>query len=183
MIPVEFLWLTLFLLTAVVGAMRGLSKELGTSAILLLCLFGLRFSWTAFVEGVVTNLSGSTMSADEMEAIYYIVVIAFVAFISYEGVVLQFPVSVKGGIVKTVLGFLGGLLNGYLLVGTNWGAANLARYFGIEVSLGSTGQTAQIANTLTPLHNAVVQYLPLTFVPDYVLLALGIILLLAIVFK
>jgi len=183
MIPVEFLWLTLFLMTAVIGATRGLSKELGTASILLLSIFALEVAWDRFIGEMVAGLPGAMMPPNEMEAVYYVVVISLVAFISYEGVVLQFPVASKGGIVKTTLGFLGGMLNGYLLVGSVWDAVNTADYFGLEVSLGSTGQTVAIANTLTPWHNELVKYLPLTFVPDYILLALGLILLLAIVFK
>ena len=182
MIPVEYLWLTLFVLTAVIGATRGLAKELGTSTILLLCLFALRFGWEQIGAKIVAAVPGQ-MPAAEVEALYYIVVISFVAFISYEGIVLQFPMKNQVGIVKTILGFLGGLLNGYLLVGSVWDATNMAKYFGLGVPLGSTGQTVQIANTLTALHQTLTQYLPLTFVPEFVFLALGIILLLAIVLK
>jgi hypothetical protein len=40
-----------------------------------------------------------------------------------------------------------------------------------------------ISNSVTELHNAIAQYLPITFVNQWVLLILGMILLLAIVLR
>jgi hypothetical protein len=75
------------------------------------------------------------------------------------------------------------LLNGYLIVGTIWDVVNQASYLGLKVPLGSTGQMVAITTYLTGLHNTIVQYLPVTFVNEYVLLVLGMILLLAIILK
>lgn len=182
MIPVEFLWLSLFIAFGVIGAARGLSKELGTSTILLLSLFALKAGWVRIGSQIVEAVPGGADEAT-IAAVYYIVSILFVAFISYEGIVLQFPMKKQGGIVKSVLGSFGGLFNGYLVIGTIWDAVNYAKYFGVRVPLGDTGQTVAIANTLTELHNSIAQYLPVTFVNEFVLLILGLILLLAIVLK
>jgi uncharacterized membrane protein required for colicin V production len=182
MIPVEYLWLALFICFGVIGAARGLSKELGTATILLLSLFALKAGWERIGSKIVEAVPGSAEEAT-IAAAYYIVSILFVAFISYEGIVLQFPMKKQGGIIKTVLGFTGGLFNGYLVIGTIWDAVNQAKYFDIRLPLGGTGQTVAIANTLTDLHNTIVQYLPITFMNEFVLLVLGLILLLAIVLK
>jgi hypothetical protein len=182
MIPVEFLWLTLFLFFGVIGAVRGLSKELGSSAILLLSLAALKFGWKYLVEPNADALPG-TLPIETVEALYYSIVILFVTFISYEGIVLKFPMKQQKGLVKTILGFPGGLLNGYFIVGTIWDVVSKAKYFGLGIPMGSSGQTIQIGNTLTELHNSIVQYLPVTFINEFVLLALGMILLLAIVLK
>jgi len=182
MIPVEFLWLSLFIAFGVIGAARGLSKELGTATILLLSLFALKAGWERIGSKIVEAVPGGAEEAT-IAAVYYIVSILFVAFISYEGIVLQFPMKKQGGIVKSFLGFAGGLFNGYLVIGTLWDAVNHASYFDVRVDLGSTGQTVAIANTLTELHTAIAQYLPITFMNEFVLLVLGLILLLAIVIK
>ena len=182
MIPVEYLWISLFIAFGIIGAARGLSKELGTATILLLSLFALKAGWERIGAKIVEAVPGTAEEAT-IAAVYYIVSILFVAFISYEGIVLEFPMKKQAGIVKTVLGFAGGLFNGYLIIGTIWDAVNQAQYFGVRLPLGSTGQTISIANTLTDLHNTIVQYLPITFINEFVLLVLGLILLLAIVLK
>jgi len=182
MIPVEYLWVSLFIAFGIIGAVRGLSKALGSATILLFSLFALKAGWERIGSKIVEAVPGGTEEAT-IAAVYYIVSILFVAFISYEGIVLQFPMKTQGGIVKSVLGFFGGLLNGYLVIGTIWDAVNHAGYFGVRVPLGSTGQTVAIANTLTDLHSTIVQYLPITFVNEFMLLVLGLILLLAIVLK
>jgi hypothetical protein len=81
------------------------------------------------------------------------------------------------------MGFPGGLLNGYLIFGTIWDVLNQAGYLGLKVPLGSTGDVIAISDYLTKLHDLLVQYMPVTFVNEFVMLALGMILLLAIVFK
>lgn len=182
MIPVEYLWLMLFAVFGVVGAVRGLPKELGTSTILLLSLFALKVGWEQIGARIVGVVPGQ-LSPETVEAIYYIVSILFVAFISYEGIVLTFPMKKQTGLLKGIFGFFGGLLNGYLIVGTIWDVVNKADYFGIGVPWGSTGQTTTISSNLTELHNTLVQYMPVTFVNEFVLLGVGIILLLAIVLK
>jgi uncharacterized membrane protein required for colicin V production len=182
MIPVEYLWIALFIAFAVIGAARGLSKELGTATILLISLFALKAGWERVGSKILEAIPGGAPDAT-VEAAYYIVSILFVAFISYEGIVLQFPMKSQSGLIKTILGFVGGLFNGYLVVGTVWDVINNAKYLDVRVPLGSTGETVAIANTLTELHGTIIQYLPVTFVNEFVLLVLGLILLLAIVLK
>lgn len=182
MIPVEFLWIALIMVFGFVGSARGLNRELGVTTILLLSLFVLKFGWEK-VASRITAAVGSRLSGGMVEALFYIIVIIFVAFISYEGVHLSFPVRQQRGVSKGGFGFLGGLLNGYLIVGTIWDVVNQAKYLGLQVPYGSTGTNIALADTLTKLHAAIVQYLPVTFVNEFVFLAIGMILLLAIVLK
>jgi hypothetical protein len=49
--------------------------------------------------------------------------------------------------------------------------------------MGSTGNMVAIGDSLTSLHNTLVQYLPVTFVNEYILLGLGMIMLVAILLK
>jgi uncharacterized membrane protein required for colicin V production len=182
MIPVEYLWLTLILVFAITGMVRGLWKELGVTTILLLSLFVLKFGWEQVGARIIQAFPGRA-TPEIVMALYYIITISFIAFISYEGITLKFPIKEMKGISKALFGFPGGLLNGYLIVGTIWDVVNQADYFGLEVPLGTTGTIIAISDYLTSLNNTLVQYLPVTFMNEYIMLVLGMILLLAIILK
>lgn len=178
MIPVEYLWFTLIGVFGVVGMVRGLWKELGVTTILLLSLFALKVGWERIGEQLLPLLQkvplaeGSTESA---QATYYTATILFVAYISYAGFTLKFPIKQMTGLLKALLGLMGGLLNAYLIVGTVWDVIAQADYFQPDMSM--------LTGPLTEMHNTIVQYLPVTFINEFVFLALGMILLLAIVLK
>lgn len=182
MIPIEYLWITLIVVLGVVGSARGLNRELGVTTILLLSLFVLKFGWKQLGERGIA-LVGDRAPADTVMALYYIAIITFVAIISYEGFSLAFPVRQMKGITKGIAGLPGGLLNGYLIFGTIWDVAHRADYFGLRVPLECYNTTVAISNCLTDFHNALAQYLPITFINEFVMLILGMILLLAIVLK
>lgn len=181
MIPVEYLWLALILVFGVTGMVRGLWKELGVTTVLLLSLFVLTFGWKRIGSNIVAAIPGQTPQAT-IEALYYIIPVVFVAFIAYEGISLEFPMREMKGVFKGLLGLPGGLLNGYLIIGTIWDAVNKADYFGLEVPLGSTGATVMVSDSLTKLNATIVGYLP-SYVNEFVLLLLGMILLVAIILK
>jgi uncharacterized membrane protein required for colicin V production len=178
MIPVEYFWGILFIVFGVIGMARGLVKELGASTILLLSLFALKLGWEQLGERLIPilqNVPVAEGSSESAMALYYITTILFVTYISYAGVVLKFPVKELAGPAKAMVGLVGGLLNGYLIVGTVWDVVAQANYFLPDVSV--------LSGALTDLHNTAVQYLPITFINEYVMLGLGMILLLAIVLK
>jgi len=179
MIPIEYFWMALILVFGLIGSARGLRKELGTSAILLLSLFALYM-----LEALLLNRLAFTKDrltgwpALSLNAFYWIVSIMFVAFISYEGVTLQFPVKELKGIGKGFFGFLGGLLNGYLFIGTIWNALAFANYFRPKVNI--------VTGPLSELHSNLVALLPISIMADvspWIFFILGMILLLAIVLK
>jgi uncharacterized membrane protein required for colicin V production len=182
MIPVEYFWIVLVLVFGIVGMVRGLWKELGVTTVLLLSLFVLKFGWEQIGSKIVGALPGQFTQETTM-ALYYTVSILFVAFISYEGITLKFPIKEMKGISKAIFGLPGGLLNGYLIVGTIWDVIYQASYFGFKVPQGTTGQMVAITTYLTELHNTMVRYLPVTFMNEYVMLVLGMILLLAIILR
>ena len=182
MIPVEYLWLALILVFGVTGMVRGLWKELGVTTVILLSLFVLTFGWKQIGSRIVDAIPGQTPATTIM-ALYYIIPVIFVSFIAYEGITLKFPMKQMKGIFKALLGFPGGLLNGYLIVGTIWDVVTQAKYFGLEVPLGNTGATVAVSDSLTSLNATIVQYLPVTFVNEFVMLLLGMILLVAIILK
>ena len=182
MIPIEYLWLALIVVFGVTGMVRGLWKELGVTTVILLSLFVLTFGWDQIGVKIVQAIPAQT-SAATIRALYYIIPVVFISFIAYEGFTLVFPMRAMKGLLKGILGFWGGLLNGYLIVGTIWDVINAADYFGFDVPLGSTGATVAISDSLTSLYSTLVQYLPVTFINEFVMLLLGMILLVVIILK
>jgi uncharacterized membrane protein required for colicin V production len=180
MIAVEYFWLILIFVFGIIGAVRGLGKELGTTAIVCLSLFALWLGWDQagnFIVSLVGRLPFGKFTEAQIQALYYSGAIAVVAFISYEGVVLEFPVRLKG-FLKNVFGFLGGLVNGYFIVGTVWDVVAHADYFLPQIKV--------VTAPFSGFHNTVIQYLPVTLMNDVSplpMLVLGMLLLLAVVFK
>lgn len=180
MIPVEIFWIILIFIFGIIGAARGLGKELGVTAIVALSLFALWVGWNRAGKLVVSLFNRgpfSQLTVAQIQAIYYSVALGFVAFISYEGIVLQFPIKLKG-FLKNMFGFFGGLLNGYLIVGTVWDVVAHAKYFSPQIQV--------VSPPFSHFHNAVIEFLPVSLmnnVSPLPMLILGMLLLLAIVFK
>jgi hypothetical protein len=204
MIPVEYLWIALVIAFAFIGMVRGLAKELGTAAILMLTLFTLFVVWDEVISRVfgyapayghltsaaamMTSFIGASNLHSVMAgtvykgesswvmAAYYSATIVFVGFIAYEGVVLAFPIKEMKGMVKSFFGFFGGLLNGYLVVGTIWNAVANADYFYPTITV--------VSPPMSSFHQTVVQYLPVSLMGNaspFVMLIPGMLLLLAII--
>jgi len=109
MIPVEYLWGVLIFVFAMIGLVRGLWKEMGTATILLLSLAALNLGQRLILDNLLSGSDGGglgNLSAEAVLAIYYGATILFVAFISYQGVVLEFPVRKQTGVIKWFFGFL-----------------------------------------------------------------------------
>jgi hypothetical protein len=178
MIPVEYFWFALILMLGIIGAVRGLAKELGVTTIVALSLFVLKFAWSQFQPSITALATDAPLGLTELmlKAVVFSVVVIFVAVISYTGIVLQFPFKNFGKMGTGLFGFLGGLLNGYMVIGTVWDVVAHANYFSPKASLVST-------ETLSSVHQSIVGLLPVTFVNQYILLAIGMVLLLAIVLK
>lgn len=177
MIPVEYFWLTLILVFGFIGAARGLGKELGTTAVIALSLFALFLGWSQagkFIVSLVQRGPFKDLSAEEIKALYYSTSILFVAFLSYEGITLIFPIGLKG-FLKNLFGFFGGLFNGYLIIGTVWDVVAHANYF-----------DPIVYPPFTKFHEVIIQFLPVTLMEEFSplpMLGLGMLLLLAIIFK
>ena len=180
MIQIEYFWATLILLFAVIGAVRGLAKELGTAAILALTLFALWFGWSQagrMIIDLVQRGPFSDLTVAEIKALYYIGAVVVVAFIAYEGIVLAFPIKLKG-LLKNIFGFFAGLLNGYLVIGTVWNVVAQARYFWPKLEI--------VSAPFSDVHNTIIQFLPVSLMEEFSpfpMLLLGMLLLLAIIIK
>jgi uncharacterized membrane protein required for colicin V production len=181
MIPIEYFWIVLVIMFGLIGSARGLRRELGSTAILLLSLFAAYIGEQQILSRLAPSLETGALTGwpdGTMAAIYYSVLIIFVAFISYEGIVLVFPIKELQGLYKGISGFFGGLLNGYLVIGTLWNTTANADYLRPNLSI--------ISDPLSALHESVVSFLPISIMDSfspYIMLVLGMILLLAIVLK
>ena len=204
MIPIEYLWIALVIALACIGMVRGLAKELGSAAILMLTLFTLFVVWDEVVSRVfgyapaygqlapavatmtsyvgassLHNIMAGTAFSGEsswLMAVYYSVTILFVGLIAYEGIVLAFPITEMKGLVKGFFGFFGGLLNGYLIVGTIWDVVANADYFYPAMTV--------VSPPMSSFHQAAVQYLPVSLMASanpLIMLIPGMLLLLAII--
>ena len=161
MIPVEYFWFALIFMLGIIGAVRGLSKELGVTTLLTLSLFVLKFVWSRFQPTVTSLAAGSPLglSFEGIRAIVFSVVILFVAFISYEGFVLTFPFKEQKGFLKGFFGFVGGLLNGYLVIGTVWYFLEITNY-PFPPSILSRPEAGTVSAEF-------VRYLPLVWLSPY----------------
>ncbi len=180
MIPVEYFWFTLIFVFGVIGAVRGVAKELGTGAVLALTLFALWFGWDLAGDALVSLVQSSPfgeLTAAQIEALYYTTAILIVAFIAYEGIVLRFPLKLKG-ILNNIFGYIIGLLNGYLVVGTIWNVTDLAEYYWPTLEI--------VTSPFSKLNDAIIPFLPVSLMNDFSpfpMLLLGMLLLLAIIFR
>jgi hypothetical protein len=179
MIPVEYMWFVLLLAFCAIGAARGLAKELGTAAVLMISLFTLYVVWIKFVGPLVASAASSSAgSGSILEAAYFGIAIIVIAYISYEGYVLSFPVKQVRGLFGGVFGLLSGLVNGYLVVGTVWDVLARASYFEAKVPF--------VSCCLSSLHNVIAHYLPLSLMQHtspFVLLVPGVLLILLMLLK
>ena len=120
MTPVGVVFLVLMLLFGVIGIVRGVAKELGVTTMLLMALMVLELIVAMFASQIaqfLTQVFGiSPADVPTILAIFSVVFLIVVTFISYEGLTLVFP-------IKSTSWFLGlgiGLINGYLFAGSIW---------------------------------------------------------------
>ena len=178
MIPVEYMWFVALLAFCAIGAARGMAKELGTAAILMISLFTLYIVWTKFIVGLTASSASAGGTGGWLRPAYFGIAMIIIAYISYEGYVLSFPVKQVKGLIGSAFGFLSGLLNGYLVVGTLWDLLAQANYFGPKWSL--------VSGQLSGLHNAIADYLPLSLMQNtspFILLVPGVLLILLMLLR
>ncbi len=118
--PVEVVFLIVIAIFGAIGVVRGYQRELGVTTMLLLALFLITFlTARAFGERIDSVLQGADLSQAGIEsfwALMAVLLLIFVAFISYQGWGLAYPGSGKNNFVSLLVG----LVNGYLLAGSIW---------------------------------------------------------------
>jgi hypothetical protein len=120
MAPVEVAFLFIIVIFVLVGAVRGFSREIGVTVMLLIALLILQLidhQAAGARDKVLGLIAGPDPGAQlTARAIIYALFVIVVAFISYQGETLTFPTAGASG----TMGLLAGLLNGYLFAGSIW---------------------------------------------------------------
>ena len=166
MTPVETLWITLVLIFAVVGVVRGFLKELGVTLVLIVTLFGLtRLSnnLPRILEMVAstTNVQAVRQVSDKSPwwLAFYIFALLGAMFIAYQGYVIKYPGNEPGRIQGLLLSLMVGAINGYLVSGSLW-------YY-VDKYKGPVLQLGLLQGGYTPLAQKLIQVLPPTVLYPY----------------
>lgn len=169
--PVEFIFLVLLGVFAIIGVVRGYPKELGVTTILLVGLFVLELlneRYGAVIDQALNVVTGQP-SVSAARAWLYVIILIVLAFISYQGQTLTFPGSANG---RAFFNVGTGLLNGYLLVGSIWYYLHQAGWAGLPVTA-----------PFSAFYQAVVRLLPPAVFSWPYFIGLAVILLIARVWK
>lgn len=138
--PIEYLWFIMALMFALIGMVRGFLKELGVTIVLIATLFGLDRLIPLFEQliqqGTLRFLGlqpfTGNPAADEptnrfLMIVFQIIVVVAV-YVAYQGETLAFEGSDPKFPVGTLLSFMVGLVNGYLIAGTLWWVLDHYKY-------------------------------------------------------
>ena len=126
MITLDAWFLVMIVIFGVIGMLRGWTKEIITAAGLVLSLFALHWFGGIlvgpFTGGAVTDEAAIKTQFYVCSAIHLLF-----AFFSYQGPTLvrqvssgKFGAKARGAIEESLLGFVVGAVNGYLMVGGLW---------------------------------------------------------------
>lgn len=120
-----FFWIMLILF-GVIGMMRGWTKEVVATAGLVLSIFA-QLWFGHLLVGLFGSQTSGTEEAVRSQFIVRSVAHILFAFFAYQGPTLARTVSggrfgdkARGGLQEASLGFIVGVINGYLIVGTIW---------------------------------------------------------------
>lgn len=146
--PVETLFVTIQLVIATVGVVRGYARELGNTLVFMTAIFFLQYVGDianpriiSFTESTLGFAPNSTAQNTFLFFLYVGVFLAIV-FASYAGKTLDFGGRQLRAPEGTILSLLVGLLNGYLVAGTIWYYADRFGYPGMNVDTSQYTQTA-----------------------------------------
>lgn len=128
--PVQYVYLTIAVIIALIGLARGYDKELGNSIIFMLTI-----ALLGFVEGryetQLADLAGRAFGGDNTNTILFLLyslVFVVVVFSSYSGITLTYGGTPMRGFLGSLLSLAIGIFNGYLVAGTLWHYANKFGY-------------------------------------------------------
>jgi hypothetical protein len=154
--PIETLFVTIQLLIAMIGVVRGYARELGNTLVFMAAIFFLSYVGGLGNPRIVSfaeNTFGFAAGSEQLNAFLfflYVGVFLAIVFASYAGKTLDFggkPLRAPEG---TILSVLVGLLNGYLVAGTIWYYANLYNYPYMNVDTSQLTSTAQFMIAYLP---------------------------------
>jgi uncharacterized membrane protein YjgN (DUF898 family) len=158
--PMEYLWLTIFVIFVLIAFVRGYNKELGTTTLLFVALFLITYFGVPKLPDIISNVYQKIFSTPLPERTLQHVMasglsLAFIAiiFASYAGDTFAFKGTPAKGFRGFLFNLLVGMMNGYLIAGTLWYLQDYFHYpitdFGIlKLPLTQPGET--IAGYLPP---------------------------------
>lgn len=130
--PIEYLWIILTLLFAVIGVVRGFLKELGVTIVLIATLFGLdrliplleQFIREGNLRAIglppFTNNSATDQPTNLLLVVIFQAMVLAAGFMAYQGETLAYEGHNPKFPIGLLLGALVGGVNGYLITGTLW---------------------------------------------------------------
>jgi len=154
--PVQYVYLAVAVIIALIGLARGYEKELGNSIIFMITIALLGFIEARY-EAQIASFAGRIFGVNNAATflfLLYSLVFVLVVFSSYSGVTFNYDGTPLKGFGGHMLSLLVGIFNGYLIAGTLWHYANK---FGYPL----TGVTQ-----LAPTQANALNYLPQTIFPD-----------------
>lgn len=136
MIQIQNFVIGMMLVLGVIGMVRGFLKELGVTLVLIATLFALDRLipvTNGYISGGGLHFLGlgpvpQTQSTDNLLFLLFAAMMIAATYIAYEGETLAYEGNNPKGIVGSLLGFLIGAVNGYLLFGTLWWLMNFYQY-------------------------------------------------------
>ena len=156
--PIEYLWIILTLLFAVIGIVRGFLKELGVTIVLIATLFGLdriiplleqfiRDGKLSFIFKPFTDNPATDKPTNLALMVIFQVLILIAVFVAYQGETLAYEGNNPKFPVGVALGALVGGVNGYLITGSLWWL--LAHYkYPVEPTMLNTALLTDFANSV-----------------------------------
>ena len=172
MSPIEYFWIIIALLFGIVGIIRTYPRELGVTTMCVVALL-LLLEFGAKIIGRLQNRFGAdfeVLMSPRFEAGFYVGVFLFIIYISYQGITLTFKGTPPKGIGTSLISFIVGLLNGYLITGTVWFYLHRFHY-----PFGSVDESE-----LSEAARRIIQYLPPKIFGPQPAYLLGLLLLLLI---
>lgn len=155
--PVQYIFLAIGLMVALIGLARGYDKELGNSIILMITVAVMGFI-AARYQTQLTNLAGSILGVQNTDTFLYLLyTLVFIAivFSSYSGVTFNYGGKPVTGLGGRLISLGVGIFNGYLIAGSLWYFADTFSYplGGVQEPLNATAA-------------ALVEVLPQNVFPD-----------------
>ncbi len=154
--PVQYVYLAIAVVIALIGLARGYDKELGNTIIFMITI-----ALLGFIEGryetQLSDLAGRILGVNSTNTFLFLLYsLTFIAvvFSTYSGITFNYGGTPLKGFGGQLLSLVVGLFNGYLIAGTLWHYANK---FGYPL----TGITQ-----LDPSQTQALGLLPQTIFPD-----------------
>ena len=171
MVPLEVVFALVVAIWALMGLVRGFSKEAGSTIAVVLGMEILNLFGPKLVDGInrsakLLMLTKTTVIAGEQSPTrfwFYVVVFVLVALMGYQGETLGLQGSL-GRMKESVMGVFLGLINGYLIAGNLW--YFLDKYAGYNVP----GLSIQAPTSVSS--QQIIHFLPLNLLHEPMLMGL-----------